>query len=407
MKDFFTRHAGSTDLGHAKLQTVFDAEIETPELINALSVDVPQIRSVIDALRESLPLMSHSAVGPLGRFQRLPNHYRSVSFVMPPLDSGDGDSSPGTIVFKGTEPLIADFPKYYSWMLDTPFRSSSLPLGLHFPLEMKLPPAAMWIGECIMEQAVSSEVQQRFLKRHQRLARLPLPLFVFKMTPQQIERYQSVIYPGISKDAIKKINSKLTDGLGVEVYFYPELPVRVADLSVGNLREAFKDALVPEQLELTVCDWARLFSELLCLGYAPYAPWHSGMGGCVDMGNACIDGGFNDLLTLVPFDSIPSDISFRRSVRASIEMLAESMAAIVAVSIGSPPMQRDQEATLLLVAYVTEYLRHHVKSEVGDGHQVDARLVRFCGVPQVKEIIRSISEFHDGRAKGTQFVSPR
>ena len=51
--------------------------------------------------------------------------------------------------------------------------------------------------------------------------------------------------------------------------------------------------------------WAQLMAEMLCLGYMPYASWHHGMGGCVDSGNVCIDGGFNDLLTLVPFDAIP------------------------------------------------------------------------------------------------------
>ena len=60
------------------------------------------------------------------------------------------DDESGAIVFKGTEPLLPDFPEYLDWMLQAQFRASRLPLGLHFALDMKLPPGAMWIEECEM-----------------------------------------------------------------------------------------------------------------------------------------------------------------------------------------------------------------------------------------------------------------
>ncbi len=178
MNDFFSRLAGTDGVGGATLQMVFDAAQSTPELIAKVAEEAPQIHNVMDSLRDCLPLVPHSGVGPMGRFFRLPNHYRSVSFMLPSGLDGP-DCSTGVIVFKGTEPLLPDFSAYFDWMLNTPFRASPLSLGLHFPLDMRLPPAAMWIEECVAEQAVSSRIQQEYLDRYGRLARLPLPLFVF------------------------------------------------------------------------------------------------------------------------------------------------------------------------------------------------------------------------------------
>lgn len=403
MTNIFGHFAGGRRLGRVTLETVFDAEAGSPELIDAMAANVPAIRDLMASLRQSLPLVPHSGVGSVGSFFRLPNHYRSTCFIIPSARPG-GQAGPGVVVFKGTEPLLADFPAYLDWMLGVPFRGSSLPLGLHFPLEMRLPPAAMWIQECMAEQAVSSRLQQRYLKRHGRVARLPVPLFVFKLMPEQMARYEAMVRDRISKDAFARISGKLVEGLGVEVYYYPELPVRVADLFVGNLRDSFRDALSPEQIQETFGAWAGLLGDLLCLGYMPYAPWHHGMGGCLDQGNACIDGGFNDLLTLVPFDAIPNDALFRSCMLASIRMLGDTMVALAAASIGSSS-QKDSDAGALAATYVTENLREHVRESVRCGDDLDARLVRFFDVPHASHILQFVTAMHQSRNRLAQFIA--
>jgi hypothetical protein len=377
--------------GRARLQALFDAETDTPELLERAVARVPQLLDAMAALREGLPLVPNSGVGPVGRFYRLPNHYRSVSFALPPSERDDPDFNPGVIVFKGTEPLLADFPEYYDWMLGARFRSSALSLGLHFPLDMKLPPAAMWIEECLAEQAVSSKIQLQYFRRYGQLARLPLPLFVFKMTPEQVRCYEECISSRIPVEAMRKIRNKLTDGLGVEVYYYPELPVRVADLFVGKVRDVFSPFLASDQVEATCEKWTVLCARLLCLGYMPFAPWHHGMGGCVDAGNVCIDGGFNDLLTIVSFESIPDEILFRRSLQGSIQMLAESIAGLSAASIGIA-QSADADAVSLAATFVTERLREHILDNRRSGYDMDERLVRFFEKPSVADIL---SQMHD------------
>jgi hypothetical protein len=405
MSHFFSRLASAEGFASAALPMVFDAEQSTPELVDAVARRVPGIRYVMASLRESLPLAPHSGVGPIGRsgFFRIPNHYRSVSFMLPSIDAGS-QSSPGAIVFKGTEPLLGDFPEYFDWMLSTPFRASPLPLALHFPLDMKLPPSAMWIEECIAEQAVSSRVQQLYMGRYGRLARLPLPLFVFRMTPKQNARYEEIVRSRLSDDALRKIKNKLADGLGVEIYYYPELPVRVADLAVGQVRETFKAALGTEQVEETVDRWTQLMAEMLCLEYMPYASWHHGMGGCVDPGNVCIDGGFNDLLTLVPFDAIPDESLFRNSLQLSIKMLADSTVTLVSASIGMP-LGAETEAGALAVSHLTRSIREYVLASQQDGRSIDERLKRFFDPPGIADVFNVLRKTHQARSRQLQFLA--
>jgi hypothetical protein len=315
-------------------------------------------------------LVPHARIGAVGGFVRIPNHYRSVTCLIPSGETGDAT---GAIVFKGTEPLLPDFPDYLDWMLRAPFRGSSLPLGLHFSLDMRLPPGAMWIEECLLEQEITLRIQREYLAQHGRLARLPVPLFVFELTAAQVERYRGLVRARLSPATFSRIEAKVAGGLGVEVYYYPTPPVRAADLLVMDARKGFRAVLSPEALEATFSGWIRLMADLLALGYMPYAPWNHGMGGCVDPGNTCIDGGFNDLLTIVAFDSIPGEHLFWRGLGQSIQMLAGSVVAMCAAAsdTGAPSLPEPPAAA---VTYVTEGLREHIRSQQGNTQALDPHL---------------------------------
>lgn len=395
------------ELTHASMPILFDAEVETPQLIDELAKSLPGIRATLATFRKSLPLVAHSGIGPVGRsgYYRLPNHYRSISYLLGGESSDGQRGASGVIVFKGTEPLLPDFPAYRDWMLRAPFRSSALTLGLHFPMEIKLPPGAMWIEECKAEQKISSRIQSDYLKRYGRLARLPLPLFTFKATQQQDACYEQVVRTRLPEDAVRKVEPKLRDGLGVEAYYYPELPVRVADLFVGNVREAFKQALHSGQVTLTIDAWCGLLSELLCLGYSPFTPWHRGMGACVDRGNVCIDGGFNDLLTITEFSSIPDDAALRGCAQGSVKTLAESVLALAAASIGmtsAPAIESDIGA--LAFEYVARRVGAGVLAEARNGQRVDARLLRYFDEPTIAELLERMAASQISRRAPTQYV---
>jgi hypothetical protein len=396
MNNYFSPFLVPARATTAAVEVRFDAECDSPDVVEALSTRLPKVREILADLRTAaIPIMASSHVGSSGNFLRLPNHYRSVCFAVPGSDGEPGGG--GSIVFKGTEPLVPDFPQYLDWMLAVPFRSSYLSLGLHFPLEMKLPPGAMWIEECILEQKVTSAIQRQYLAKHGRLARLPVPLFVFQLTAQQTENYRQVVRSRLSPGAFSRIEAKVDGGLGVEVYYYPSLPIRAADLLTMDANEGLRTMLNAEALQATFSDWIQLMAELLDLGHMPYAPWNHGMGAYVDPGNACIDGGFNDLLTVVSFDSITDETLFSRALRQSIQSLASSLTAMCAASTGTKsPTQSEPLAAA--VAYVTEGLRGRIRAEHLDKDCLDPRLVRFFEQPSVEDLFRSLRGLQrDGR----------
>lgn len=407
MTNIFSRYLKDGGITAATLHTVFDASKDAPLHVQTLASTVPQIHQVMDSLREFVPLTPSATVGPHcdGDFYRLPNHYRSVSFLLPQFDNGDPDTIHGAIVFKGTEPLLPDFDNYLDWMLQAPFRASALPLGLHFPLDLKIPPAAMWIQESIIEQALATGVQQRFLEEYGRFGRLPVPLYVFKYTNAQVDLYARAIRARISEVAFNKISSKLEDGLGIEVYFYPTVPVRVADLYSGNLKDAFGTSLSSEDVACTVDKWTKLFAELLQLRYMPCVPWHNGLGGCVDAGNACLDGGFNDLLTLTPFDAIPSNILMRRSLNASVRMFADTIASYCNVATGGRSQgSPDSEASALAQRFALERIRVRLQECMADGHHVDDEIMYFLEQISTTHILDVLREAQANRDRRSQYV---
>lgn len=394
-------HTLATTLGsdRAVLPVRFDIERDTPAVFAALASDVPEIGQIVASLRDGLPLAPHCRIGAAGGFMRIPNHYRSVSWLFP---SSDTVGRSGAIVFKGTEPLLPDFPEYFEWMLRAPFRSSYLPMALHFPLEMKLPPGTMWLEECLLEREITSRVQAEHLAHYHQLARLPVPLFVYQLTEEQVQRYRSVVQVGVPSSAFKRCEAKVAGGLGVEVYYYPSLPVRASDLLVDEIKRGCKSALEPEALDATFTEWVELMARMLHLGYMPYAPWNHGMGACVDPGNACIDGGFNDLLTLVPCSSIPGELLFRRSLATSIQLLSSSVMAVCSAVTG---VSVSPQAEPLTVA--TEYVTARLRAQVlgvspGTHHQVDARLRRYFETPSAQDVCQQLGETRRDTAS-TQF----
>jgi hypothetical protein len=407
MKNIFSQYVERDGVAAIKLQTVFDAGRDAPLQISELSRSLPQIDQVMDSLRDFVPLTPNAAVGPHcdGAFYRLPNHYRSVSFLLPPTDGGDPDAVPGAIVFKGTEPLMPGFDEYFDWMLSAPIRASPLPLGFHFPLDMRIPPGAMWIHECTAEQELATAVQKRFLDEFGYFGRLPIPLFVFKFPDASVNRYSQTVRARMSEFAFKKFSNKLQDGLGVEVYFYPTVPVRVADLSSGNMKDAFGEFLSTECVADTTGKWARLFAELLQLRYMPYVPWHHGMGACVDFGNACLDGGFNDMLTISPFEVIPSRALLRRSLSASIRVFADTIASYCnAAAGGNGLVSQDAEAAAFAQRYAWERIREHLRSFKSEGRNVDDNLMAFLEMPSTADIVSVLREDLAQRDRKLQYI---
>jgi len=260
----------------------------------------------------------------------------------------------------------------------------------------------MLIGECLAEQVNASKLQTLYLKRHGRLARLPVPLFVFKMTPQQTEHYEDLLRSKLPAEAMRRIKSRLAAGIGVEVYYYPGIPMRVADLAPHKNPEAASQRFDPEAVIGVISRWAALFSEMVCLDHMPYAPWNHGMGACSDAGNACIDGGFSDLLTLVPFGAIATNALFSASLTSSIKIVAETAIRFVQASL-EIPASPDPEAQAMVERYFRKRLLEEVDACENAGIPIDAMLKDCLKNPDVTDIIRVLRTAHDVRARSPQY----
>jgi hypothetical protein len=254
------------------------------------------------------------------------------------------------------------------------FRSSDLPIGLHFPLVVNVPPGAVPLDECDREQRMAAAVHERHLSVYGELAQAPVPLVVHRCSQQDTIRYVDALRRHLPPQAFERVETRASAGCGVTVSYYPTAPIRVDDLRVlaattPGLGIAAADG------EGTIAAWCRQFARLLHLGFMPFAPWNKGRGSCVDPGNACIDGGFADLLMLVPFDSIPDDRWFRLSLLASVGMLRHTIAVFAASLRGAPPTRSDRMLEPLTQVFLQPRLLRQIETETPTNQRPDARLL--------------------------------
>jgi hypothetical protein len=372
--DPLTRHAEQAGFAHVASDMVFDAEHERPRLIAALAPLCPDIQAIMAGLRRGVPVAPNASEGVTGQFYRLPGHFRSLCCAVPDAKGPEELWAGDVIAFKGTEPLMPDFDEYLRWMMTAPFRGSDLPLGLHFPLVVNVPPGAVPLDECLREQRMAAAVHERHLEVYGELAHAPVPLFVHRCPVEVTTSYVDALDRHLTPQAFERVESRALAGCGVSIWYYPTAPIRVDDLrrlaaTNPQLRVA------PAEGEETIALWCRLFARFLQLGFMPYAPWNKGRGSCIDAGNACIDGGFTDLLMLVPFESIPDDRWFRLSLLASARMLSHTV-SMFTVSLGARPAERpDASLDPLSQVFLQPRLLDAIRAETAAGREPDARIV--------------------------------
>ncbi len=391
--DPLTRHAHQVGFAHVASDMVFDAEQERPRLVAALEPLCPDIRAIMSGLRRVVPVAPNAAEGVTGQFYRLPGHFRSLCCVVPdthrPEQLWEGD----VIAFKGTEPLMPDFDDYLRWMMTAPFRGSDLPLGLHFPLMVNVPPGAVPLDECFREQRMAAAVHERHLAVYGELAHAPVPLFVHRCAADVTTGYVDALKRHLTPQAFERVESRALAGCGVSIWYYPTAPIRVDDLRLLAVTNPHLRVAADEGEE-TITRWCRLFARFLQLGFMPYAPWNRGRGSCVDAGNACIDGGFTDLLMLVPFESIPDDRWFRLSLLASAQMLSNTV-SMFTVSLSARPAERpDASLDPLSQAFLRPRLLDAIHAETPADLAPDTRVVSCFSLDSLEDLVAAAHVAH-------------
>ena len=391
MTDPLRRHAEGAGFGHVPADLAFDAERERPRLVCAVEERCPPVRAILDGLRRRLPVARNAGGGVEGQFYRLPGHHQRVCCAIPdprgPERLWEGD----VIAFEGTEPLMADFDDYLRWMMTTPFRKGDLPIGLHLPLVAGVPPGAMPLDECDRAQRLSAALHERHLTIYGELAHAPVPLAVHRCSAEDTARYVEALRWRLPGPAFERAAARARPGCGVSVWYYPTAPMRVDDLQLlaaadPQLRPA------PDAGEETVAGWCRQFARLLHLGFMPFAPWNAARGSCVDAAGACIDGGFADLSTLVPFESIPDDGWFRRSLLDSIGRLSRTIAAFATTLSARPAALRDPGIDWLSLTFLTPRLLDQLEREAPAGAALDWRISSCFRLDRLEDLVAATAE---------------
>ena len=386
MTDPLRRHAERAGFACVPADLAFDAERERPRLVHAVEERCPTVRAILDGLRRRLPVARNAGEGIDGQFYRLPGHYQRVCCTIPepggPERLWEGD----VVAFEGTEALMADFDDYLRWMMTTPFRNGELPIGLHLPLVAGVPPGAMPLDECDRAQRLAAALHERHLTLYGELARAPVPLAVHRCSAEDTARYVEALRWRLPGPAFERAAARARPGCGVSVWYYPTAPMRVDDLRLlaaadPRLRPA------PAAGEETVAGWCRQFARLLHLGFLPFAPWNAARESCVDAAGACIDGGFADLSTLVPFEAIPDDGWFRRSLLDGIRRLSRTVAAFTDTLGARPAAPRDPNLEWLSLTFLTPRLLDRLEREAPPGVALDWRISSCFRLDRLEDLV--------------------
>jgi len=324
-------YRGAQARKYAPATLVFELHSDSPELRHHLFNRHAKLAESYEQLRRAIPLPDRSEIEAEERFYRLAHHNRS--FCMP-LDTAQGVFSSACVVFKGVEPLLGDFDHMIDWMMISPFRSSTRVMAEHFPLAEGKIPGTVSLTEAIQEAKLAAEIHAKHLEHYQELARLPVPLVVYRYSEEDEERCRVTLLRKLPAVVALRVEELMRVGLGVYAYYYSVAPIRAdayGSVAKPKIRDYFSTRVSPRT---TILRWISLLARLLYLGYVPLTPRHEGLGACMDMGNACLDGGFCDIESIQPIASCPDDEFFYESIISTLYTMYNTMEKLAVPDFG-------------------------------------------------------------------------
>lgn len=319
-----------------------------PELAAALRAAQPSALTLCDEFRTRLPHPKSRAPMEDGPYIRPIGHGRCYYVRL--------GAPGGVLAVKGTEAVAADFRE---WMQALRSRSRywTLRVGigqsLSFPMDSEVNELDRWpvlerkipgcigLGEALGEARVALEFQKAYHQRFGEFARAPVPLMVLQWPAEVPRRVLSDVSPLLSARAREIVERALEPGLGVYVYYYPSLPIRLLDWSVethegtglfvdkldygGRLKKLEKGGL---SVRATVESWAGLFVKMASAGYLMKEAGSLLTADCLQPWNVALDGGFLDLDSLVSTSQL-DDRQFADVLRRSLRGLTFDIAYLM------------------------------------------------------------------------------
>jgi len=309
-------------------------------------VDLPDW--VQEAIYGPPMLPSFKLARPLPPNLILLNHHRRTLYFVGP----DGPNA-GAIAVKGAQlgapgnaRLLDEMSKEYPRAEDPWPRSTNEHLVV---LEHKVP-LAVTMSEATRETQMARRVGAALRERFPSPFRIPVPLLIMSWPQDRVDLHVASLRAVLSARVCEIAANVAQGGLGVIVYFYPRLPLRVSD--VEALRPA---AIVVEQ-------WMQLFAQCLLIGVLPAGLDSRGLGSCCGPQNATLDGGFVDLDSMCPVEHLATP----EHLEPCLEYSLRSMTRTVALYLGQEdPKYNWDHGAASIYAFVRKTVRRHLERYPG------------------------------------------
>jgi hypothetical protein len=377
-----------------RLQLVRDFPGEQSALRSAIPLLEGWLPPCLELLERKLPLPRSLQAFVDPPFYRPPGSYRSF-YCYPAALREDAADTPesetrqarAVLAIKGMEPASAELGGLLRGLIRPCYSPHNVAEHLIFE-EGKIP-GCVSLAEAQLEAEQAAELQSAHLRVYGQLARLPLPLFVFRHSSETEEAVVRVLESVLSRPALAKVVPRVKAGLGVLVYHYPSPPVRVRELELLLSGLPFQQRMFallglcdPEQI---IDGWVREFTRMLHLGFVPGSLASLRTGSCCQLQNACINGGFVDLDSITRVDALADDTALYASLQLSSDALLGSVRALVA---GSQDPTRAETLELRvdlhhLRSFLLARIRAALQQEAEGGSRLDPRILAYF-VPDVR-----------------------
>lgn len=212
-------------------------------------------------------------------------------------------NSEPVIAVKGTEPLSEELrDAFVRDRTDGYLRDRPWTVLENFVYREQKAPLALGLNEALHEAKVGLAYQEKILSTYGYLEEAPLPIFVLKLPWKISERYATTAGDFLSERA-REICQKLVlaDGLGVLIYHYPYLPLRVRWQSPQATKEGGKTT---RSFLKPLDNLIEIVARLLLAEMLPFGREDFGTGQLVAPQNVTYRGGVCDVGSVVTESSL-------------------------------------------------------------------------------------------------------
>lgn len=347
-------------------------------------------------------------------------HISNETFIAPSLDSFDAEKKVrpfrhlrafyekldegGVIAIKGTEilhPNVVDKLQVLKQIqVDYPSRGRSLFSVIeHFPLVEQKIPMAVTLNECKEDVATAILLQSAHIKHFNEFAHAPIPLAIVKWNDVKKKQFLDQLLPLLSPRALEIVKMVSKDGLASILYYYPEIPYRVAHVNIEFKlnQNSYQERLIQLNKLFNPSDivdkWIDNTARMLVLKLMPSSIESIGIGHCLEAQNAVLDGGFVDLGSIKPFNAIKTKKEFTQTFSSTTIDLANTIKTFLLGSQAEATAEyRNPTFTMLNTVYKVKMQLINKLQQYAKVFELDKRLI---DVIEEKSVYDTLTHSYD------------